>query len=180
MLIRVDELSGLNLGRFFAVYEEGIRENAAEFYPEDEPMEAVRKEETSFLEFLKRFFSKPGSTYWILAEDGVWVSALRLSVVEEGFYYLEALETRPDSRKRGYASKLLNGVIECLKRQGPFRICDCVNKRNLPSVRTHERCGFSIVSEIGHDYTSGRDAVWEYGFEYHYAGEEEGEIKWQK
>ena len=168
MLIKADELSALDRGQFFAIYEEGIRENAAEFYTKDDPMEAVRKEEASFGEFLKGFFTKPGNTYWILAENGVWISALRLSEIEEGFYYLEALETRPDRRKKGYAAKLLNSVIETLKQQGSFRICDCVHKRNLPSVRTHLRCGFSIVSETGHDYISDQDADWEYGFEYRY------------
>ena len=98
------------------------------------------------------FFSQSGSEYWVLESDGVWVSALRLSRIEKGLYYLEALETRPDCRRQGHAARLLDGVIDELKKAGPFRICDCISKRNTASIRTHEKCGFIIVSEAGYDY----------------------------
>ena len=172
MLIEISGLSQLDMWKLLDIYSEGIRENAEEFYPDEDVPEAIKKEEASFREFLCDFFEKPGNTYWILSEDGVWVSALRLSETQEGFYYLEALETRPDSRRMGYAAKLIGCVIERLKIRGPFRICDCVSKRNLPSVRTHEKCGFKIVSEEGFDYLRGTSADWEYGFEFRYDGAE--------
>lgn len=58
--------------------------------------------EAGFLDFLKNdFFEQDGAAYWILEENGVWVSALRLSRIQTDLYYLEALETRPDQRGQG-------------------------------------------------------------------------------
>ena len=100
------------------------------------------------------------------------VSALRLNELQPGLYYLEALETRPGYRRRGYAARLLQAVIAHLKDRGPVRICDCVSKGNEPSIRTHLVCGFSIVSEIGHDYLRNTDDPYDYGFEYRCNGQE--------
>ena len=98
-------------------------------------------------------------------------SALRTSRVERGLYYLEALETRPDSRGRGFASRLLTGVQESLKREGPFRLCDCVGKGNSASLKTHASCGFRIVSEAGYDYLRKETDPLDYGLEYRYGDE---------
>ncbi|MCR5808229.1 MAG: GNAT family N-acetyltransferase [Clostridiales bacterium] len=168
MLLIIRDISLIDKRKFFGIYEESTRENAEEFYPGMEINAAVKKAEGEFTEFLEEFMSRPENSYWILEEDGVWVSALRLTQTEPGFYYLEALETRPDSRRRGCAARLIAAVTDELKKQGPFRICDCVSKRNLPSIRTHEACGFRIASDAGFDYLSSETRDWDYGFEYSY------------
>lgn len=66
-------------------------------------------------------------------------------------FYVEALETQPENRKKGYASVLILGVIEELKKKGSFQIRDCVSRKNTASLRTHVKCGFKIVSEEGYD-----------------------------
>ena len=91
----------------------------------------------------------------------MWVSALRICRIPEGPYYLEALETRPDRRRQGYGVRLLSEVLDAMKAEGPFRLCDCVGKKNAASLKAHEKCGFRIVSEKGCDY---RD----FGLEYRY------------
>ena len=116
------------------------------------------------------FFAGPGPAYCVWEEAGEWVSALRMNEVEPGLYYLEALETRPGYRRRGCAARLLEAVIDRLKAKGPFRVCDCVSKRNEPSIRTHLACGFRIASETGHDYLQNTDDPGDYGFEYRYDG----------
>lgn len=160
--------------RLMAVYAESNRENTDYFFPDmaDKAL-AVQKVEEGFLTFLRdEFFAGPGPAYYILEEAGEWVSALRLNGVQSGLYYLEALETRPGYRRQGYAGRLLREVIEQLKQKGPFRLCDCVDKKNEPSVRTHLACGFSIASEIGHDYLQNTDDPYDYGFEYRHDGQE--------
>ena len=77
------------------------------------------------------------------------VSALRICRIPEGPYYLEALETRPDRRRQGYGVRLLSEVLDAMKAEGPFRLCDCVGKKNTASLKAHEKCGFRIVSEQG-------------------------------
>ena len=160
--------------RLMAIYAESNRENTDCFFPDmtDKNL-AVKKVEEGFLQFLRDdFFAGPGPAYYVLEGAGAWVSALRMNELEPGFYYLEALETRPDRRRQGDAARLLREVAEYLKTKGPFRICDCVDKENEPSVRTHLACGFRIVSQTGHDYLRGTDDPYDYGFEYRYDGRE--------
>ncbi len=156
--------------RLMDLYAESNGENADVFFPEEKDRTAaLRRAEDGFLDFLKNeFLSIPGNTVWVLEENGVWVSSLRTSLVRDGVYYLEALETRPDSRRKGCAARLLNGVISALKETGGFVLCDCVGKRNEASLLTHEKCGFRKVSEEGYDYLLGETNERTYGMEYRY------------
>ena len=158
----------LDCRKLMEIYAESNAENAEDFFPEiEDRAEALRRTEEAFLGFLREeFFTGPDPSCWVLEEDGIWVSALRLNRLKPGFYYLEALETRPDCRKRGCASRLLRGMLGTLAKEGSFRLCDCVGKRNLPSLRTHEACGFRIVSEEGMDYLCGEPNPRCYGMEY--------------
>lgn len=173
MLLKITRYDDLDTRALMDVYAESNLENTDCFYPgETDKSAAVRKVEDGFLQFLRtQFFSREGSVYWILGENAVWVSACRISAVRPGLFYLEALETRPDCREQGCASRLLAGVLEELKRDGPFRLCDCVGKRNTASLKTHETCGFTIVSEAGFDYLREEADERCYGLEYRFDGD---------
>ncbi len=160
--------------KLMQVYAESNLENTDYFFPDlpDKAL-AVQKVEEGFLQFLQdEFFTGPGPAYYVLEEAGEWVSALRMNEVQPKVFYLEALETRPGYRRQGYGARLLRKVTDHLKRQGPFRICDCVSKRNEASVRTHLACGFRIVADAGHDYLRNEDDPGDFSFEYRYDGEE--------
>ena len=174
MLLTLTRFSDLDGRKLMDLYAEGNLENADYFYPSmTDKAEALRLVEEGFLSYLRdEFFGPAGSTYRIWEENGVWVSALRLTRVEDGLYYLEALETHPAFRRQGYASRLLQGVLDALKAEGPFRLCDCVSKRNEASLRTHLKCGFRIAAEEGIDYLRGEKDERDYGMEYRYEGEE--------
>ena len=159
--------------KLMAVYAESNLENTDYFFPDmaDKAL-AVRKVEEGFLQFLRdEFFTGPGPAYYVLEEAGEWVSALRLSEVQPGLYYLEALETRPGYRRQGCGTRLLRMVTDHLKSQGPFRIVDCVDKQNEASLRTHLASGFTIASDVGHDYLRNEDDPCDYSLEYRYEGE---------
>ena len=172
MLIKISNYRDLDPEKLMAVYAESNFENTDYFFPDETDKEAaVRKVEAGFLEFLQNeFFGQAEAAYWILEENGVWVSASRTCRVQDDLYYLEALETRPDQRKKGYGASLLAGVIETLKKDGPFRLCDCVGKKNTASLKTHEKCGFTIVSEAGYDYLQEETDDYDFGLEYRYSG----------
>lgn len=172
MLLRFDRFSDLDPRKLMDVYAESNLENTEYFCPDvQDKAEAVKIVETGFLEYLERdFFGTPGPSYWVLEEDDRWVSALRLNELKPGFYYLEALETRPDCRRRGCSTRLLTGVIEALKQKGPFQICDCVGKRNKASLGTHLKCGFRIAAEDGYDYLNQESSGSVYGMAYTYEG----------
>lgn len=170
MLIEIKAYAELDTEKLMAVYAESNRENAEDLFPElEDKALALRKVEEGFLEYLKtEFFARPGNSYWVLEEDGLWLSALRLNPVERGLYYLEALETHPAHRRRGHAAALLRGLIEVLRAQGPFRLCDCVDKENLPSLRIHEACGFVAATDPGLNYLTGETNEYTVGMELAY------------
>ena len=173
MLLRITRYGDLDEKKLMDIYAESNFENTDYFFPDEPDKEtALHKVEAGFLDFLKNeFFPLNKATYWILEENGVWYSALRTCEIQDGLYYLEALETRPDARRNGHAAQLLSGVLDALRKDGPFRLCDCVSKKNTASLRTHERCGFRIVSEEGYDYQRGEPDDHDFGLEYRYSGE---------
>ncbi len=172
MLLTITDAREIDGRRLMDIYAESNLENTDFFYPDEKDKEtAVRMVEDGFLEFLRNgFFTREGSACFVLEEDGVWESALRITPVGDGLYYMEALETRPDRRKRGCAARLLRAAEDELKKRGPFRLCSCVSKKNEASLRTHLACGFRIVSEEGFDYLSGEADGRDYGMEYAYTG----------
>ena len=172
MLLRIMKYCDLDGRKLMDVYSESNYENTDYFFPDEaDKNAAVRKVEAGFLDFLKNdFFNLTDAAYWILEIDGIWVSALRTCRVQKGLYYLEALETRPDHRRKGYGARLLSSVADSLKKDGPFRLCSCVSKRNIASLKTHEKCGFLIVSEKGYDYLNEEADDHDFGLEYCYSG----------
>ena len=170
MLIKISEYQKVDSRKLMDVYSESNYENTDYFFPDEADKEAaVQRVEAGFLDFLKNdFFNQAEAAYWILEIDGVYVSALRTCMIQKGLYYLEALETRPDYRRKGYGAMLLSSVVESLKKAGSFRLCDCVSKKNTASLKTHEKCGFQVVSEEGYDYLSEKADDHDFGLEYCY------------
>ena len=89
------------------------------------------------------FFRTPNAVYAIWEEDGKYISALRLEPYREGLL-LEALETAPIYRRQGFAEKLMLSVLD---KFSDTKIYSHVSKRNLPSLRIHEKCGFRRILE---------------------------------
>ena len=143
MILTIRSFAELDGEKLMQVYAESNRENVDYFFPgAADRAQALRQVEAGFLDYLKKdFFSAAGSEYRVL---------------EEGLFYLEALETHPAHRREGCAKRLLLALIGELEARGPFRLCDCVGAGNVPSLRAHESCGFRAVREPGWDYL--RDA----------------------
>lgn len=173
MLRRLETFARVDGRRLMDIYREDNIENTDYFYPDmKDKAQALARVEQDFLHYLETdFFFKPGNTYWVLEENGVWVSALRLTELSPGDYYLEALSTHPDFRRQGCAVRLLEAVLAELKKEGPFRLRDCVGKKNVPSLGVHEKCGFRIAAQDGTDYLSGEVNERCYGMEYVWKGE---------
>lgn len=167
MLIKISCFEDIDQRQLMDLYQEGNRENCSYFFPDEEEAAALPKVEQKFLDYLEQdFFSAPDRWYYVLEKKGVWVSALRLSHIRDDIYYIEALETHPGHRKKGYAVEFMQELIDTLKEKGPFRLCDCVSKKNEASLATHKKCGFEIVSEEGYDYLSGEVNDRCYGLQY--------------
>ena len=156
MLLEFNSMTTQEMRRLVRdIYAEGNRENAQGKNPGLQDLtEAIREEEGFFVEFLEEFMASERNRYYVLEVDGQWVSALRLTKLND-FYYLEALETGEAHRRKGYGSQLICEVISALKQHGPVTIRSSVNKQNARSLATHKKCGFVIDKENGIDYLNG-------------------------
>lgn len=166
-MLRIDKYENLDRRKLMDLYQEGNRENCLYFHPDKAIEDSISEIEDNFMNYLKEFYSKPGNWYYILEKDGTWISALRLSHVEGNIFYIEAVETHPEYRKKGFAAELLTELISEMKKQkSSFRLCDCVSHKNTASLALHKKCGFQIVSEAGYDYLRGETDKGCYGLQY--------------
>lgn len=124
------------------IYIEGNVENGEYFFPEKPKAQQLQLAIQKFRDYLEDdFFPRENAFCALWMEDGQYVSALRLKPWEDGLL-LEALETRPDQRKRGCAVKLINAVLREISSQ---KVYAHVSKSNAASLRTLQKCGFSIL-----------------------------------
>lgn len=143
MLILAHSLRELRFGALMGVYLQGNQEKAERDYPEEPAGAGLRLAEEDFYRYLREcFFRTPGAAYAVWEEGGSYVSALRLEPYRDGVL-VNALETAPQQRRKGYASRLLEAVLGTLN--GP--VYSHVAKSNLPSLALHERLGFRRIQE---------------------------------
>ena len=127
MLILVKKMSGLSFSRLMEIYAEGNEENGRELWPNLTDNERILRAEQAFYEYLNEdFFKTEGAVYAIWQENGSYISALRLEPYQDGML-LEALETAPEHRHKGYAAKLIRAVLEWVGNQ---KVYSHVSKRN--------------------------------------------------
>lgn len=143
MLHLVTSMRDIPFGSLCAIYREGNLENGAFLAPQEAEAQQLRLGEDRFYDFLHDFFRIPGAVYALWSDGGEYVSALRLEPWKDGLL-LEALETAPDFRRKGYASQLIRAVQAAF----PGKIYSHVSKRNKPSLKTHFSCGFTIASDF--------------------------------
>lgn len=148
MLITVD-LNTLDFSQLKKVYAEGIQENGEYFYPDASEEERWEFSAHDFWEYLsKDYFQTPENLYWIWAESGEYISALRLEAYKDGLL-LEALETKPDQRQKGYAKRLMEAVLKQLPLN--TKVYSHVSKKNIASLSTHRSCGFLQIMDYAVD-----------------------------
>lgn len=144
MLYIARKMKELDFRQLMDVYEEGNLENAAELWSGAPEGQLLLMAEQSFHQYLREcFFPMEGACYCVWVDNDRYVSALRLEPYQDGLL-LEALETKPSERRRGYAAALLKAVLQEV---GETKVYSHVGKRNTPSLRTHEACGFRRVLE---------------------------------
>ena len=133
----------LRFGALMDVYAESNEEKANE-RPDLPRGFALELAEQDFRQYLNEvFFPTSGAILALWEMQGKYVCALRLEPYKDGFL-LAGLETHPDQRKKGYAATLIAAVQQ---RMESVKIYSHVNKRNVASLKTHEKCGFRVISD---------------------------------
>lgn len=139
MLRIAKKMNDFSFGKLMEVYKEGNLENGQELWPDEPQGRQIALAEQEFHSYLQQvFFKTEGAAYLFWEENGCYVSALRLEPYRDGLL-LEALETAPEHRKLGYAARLVSAAVDHVS---GVRIYSHVGKKNLPSLRTHDQCGF--------------------------------------
>lgn len=135
-------LSRLRFGELMEVYRESVALSGAENYPRSsEPMQ-FHQASQDFYAFLQQgFFLTEDDRYCIWEENGAYISALRLERYQDGIL-LEALETRPEYRARGYAEKLIRAALDAF---GTKKIYSHISHKNAASLAVHRNCGFEKI-----------------------------------
>ncbi len=147
MLYIAHNLRELSFRKLMDVYVEANRENGAWLAPQEPEDRQLQIGEDDFYSFLHDvFFKRDGVCCAMWVVDGTYVSALRLEPYRDGLL-LEALETAPDCRRRGYARSLIQAVQGWLSQCGSVRLYSHVGKQNEASMRVHLQCGFRVIGD---------------------------------
>lgn len=132
MLFIARSMKELNFSQLMAVYAESNGQKE----------EGMLAAEQDFYQYLREsFFKTPGAYYAVWLSEGKYVSAFRMEPYKDGVL-LEGLETVPNQRRKGFAQMLMCAVLPREK-----KVYSHVSKRNIPSLKVHEKCGFRRISE---------------------------------
>ena len=143
MIERIERLRDLQFGQLMMVYEESNRHNGEANYPYLSLEEQFMAAEQDFYRYLQLFFKEKNGFVLILSNGRRYISALRAERYKDG-YLLEALETLPDQRNRGYAGKLVRELLTWADERN-LPIYSHVSKSNFPSISVHRKCGFRKI-----------------------------------
>ncbi len=147
MLCIARSLKELSFRKLMDVYVEANRENGIWLAPQEPKDRQLQIGEDDFYSYLHDvFFQRDGVCYAMWMVDEKYVSALRLEPYRDGLL-LEALETAPDCRRRGYAGSLVQAVQQWLAQSGSVRLYSHVGKQNEASLRVHLQCGFRVIGD---------------------------------
>ena len=138
-LIVAKSLRDLSFGKLMEVYAEGNLENGRNLWPDEPEGRQIALAEQEFYQYLQQvFFRTKDARYLILEGNNRYISALRLEPYQD-VLLLEALETAPEFRRKGYGEALVRAALETVE---GIKVYSHVSKRNVASLRTHEKCGF--------------------------------------
>lgn len=152
MILEIRTINNIAFRELMNVYQEGNIENARVFYPEMDASAGILEAEQDFYAYLRDvFFQTKDARYYVLEENGQYLSAFRIEPYQDG-YLLEALETAPMHRRKGYARQLLSKVLSQINKP----VYSHVSKQNLASLAVHRLCGFQIVLDFA-QYIDGRN-----------------------
>lgn len=133
MLLFFESADDLDLAQLSRIYKESLG-NGSSF----------KSTQDFYNYFQYDFFSISNTACAVWEENGEYISALRLEPYHGGLL-ITGIETLPEQRGNGIAGKLMRAVLEHLKSTGIRRIYSHIHSKNIPSIRLHRDCGFSLA-----------------------------------
>ena len=138
MLKIVRTMADLPFGKMMGIYTQSNQERGKQWGNESYERQIALAEQEFYAYLRQCFFTRPGSAYFLWEEQGSPVCAVRCESYADG-WLLTALETAPDCRGRGYATKLLIAVLETIQ---TGKVYTHIRNDNLASQAVHKKCGF--------------------------------------
>ena len=155
MVTIINDPVELKYSPLMALYAEDLCARAQTDYPSLSLNEGLMGAEQDFYAYMTQVFLKTEGAY--LALWGNYEAALRMEPYLDG-YLLTGLSTAPHCRRQGYATSLLNAVVQMLPSHA--QLYSHVEKQNAPSIAFHEKFGFEkrfpygkmLNGELLHNY----------------------------
>ena len=145
MLVIYRKFGDVIFSQLKELYWESIQTAAKESSSNEFDHGAYLDAEQDFYLYLKDVFFRISGAYCaVWQENGMLYSAARMEPYKDG-YLLSALETHPNHRRQGYATKLMRSILEQMPDQ---KVYSHIHKKNFASARVHEDCGFRIHSDM--------------------------------
>lgn len=140
MLSLVTQIDENAVCQLLSLYSESMNE-MKKYFASDAEMRGA------YVSFLRDFVKNPKQLILVEVSDDEWVSALRAIETTEGHWFLEAVETKPEKRKKGFGKDLLYHTIDYLKNIGMRELTCTISKNNFNSHALHGKCGFIPTNE---------------------------------
>ena len=135
----------LDFSRLSQVYRESLQRDGEENRPGLSAYQQICYAEDALYDCFMALFENGGiCAAWVQNES--YVAVLRLEPYRDG-YLIAGLETASGERGKGIATILVNEVCRVLTDRGVKILYSHIRNSNLPSIRTHEKCGFSACLE---------------------------------
>ena len=145
MLYIADDIHKIKYGLLMELYAQDLQKDAQKHYGRLSLNEGIFCAEQDFYAYLRdEFFKIRGAYYAFWVECGVYYSGLRLEPWKDGLV-LCGIATRPDCRRKGYAYKLLQQVLQQLP--CGTKVYSHIDKNNLASLALHHKIGFQLLED---------------------------------
>ena len=140
MIVAVNNIDKNTIERLLALYSESMN-HMLKFYSNKDKMI------TAYTSFCENFIKSPNHCILVEEVSGVWVSALRALETEQEKWFIEAVETKPDQRGKGYGKALLQHTIQYLQERNMKEVTCTIASKNVISQELHKKCGFYPTNE---------------------------------
>ena len=137
-------INDLSYGKIMTVYEESNLNKARVQYSDLDNNVAIHMVEQEFYTYLKDvFFQTEGAYCAVFEKNNQYCCIVRIEPYLDGVI-LAGLETAPEFRRMGFASRLYLELLTTLTK--PVYVH--VEKKNYASILLHEKFGFSIIADF--------------------------------
>lgn len=141
MLVVVKSMDRDTIQRLLSIYSESMECMESCFDSKKEMIEA-------YSSFLNKFVANPKQLIMVEEINHIWVSGLRAIETKTGKWFIEAVETKPEERGKGYGKELIRHTINYLSHNGMKEVSCTIGEKNVKSKHLHQGCGFISTKEI--------------------------------